>query len=96
MSDKEQKDETNSEHCGSGSDSTGLVSLREVQHYFFQDEYESCKEYSDLFVNRLLETGFDNTVNPRLRYWLNIWALAEPGEEAGKAADEINAYLATS
>lgn len=77
------------------SDSMALVSLRDVAEYFsLPDDEEKAK--SKEFISRLLTAGFDSTVNDRLRYWLNIWALDDSLDSVLHAVDEINAHLASS
>ena len=66
-----------------------LVSLQDVNNYFYCDADEACKEMTGLFVERMLETGFDSSVDLKLRGELVLWALTDPGYEAGEKADKI-------
>jgi len=77
MSEQEQKDETKSEHCGSGSDSTGLVSWR-------VDE-PAPKDGSVLLLDVGMPWAVAGTWNPVNEEW--VYASLQVGEYLGKYND---------
>jgi hypothetical protein len=73
-----------------------VVSLQDVNGYFYQDEDEACEENTNTFVERVIEIGFDSSVDEHLRYLVVIWALADPGDAAGRAGDAVKKRLSAS
>ena len=70
----------------------GTVSLQEVKSYFNESD-EGCQEETDIFIDRMIDYGFDCDVDLKLRGKLMFWALSEPGYDAGAKAIEIDAHL---
>ena len=65
------------------------VSFQDILDYFYQDADEACKKLSDLFVARVLDVGFDSSVDLKLRGCVALWALANPGDDAGEKAEDV-------
>ena len=96
MTKSNESNQPENKHHSSGSALNCLVSLQDVNAYFYQDADEACEEYTDAFVDRVIDDGFDPSVDEHLRYLIVIWALADPGDAAGKACHAVLRRLSAS
>ena len=64
------------------------VTLREIDTFWSEPEDENTPEKTFGVIERILTRGFAPDVPPEVAGPLTHWALAEPGDEAARWAEE--------
>ena len=71
------------------------ITLQDIYEYFLSNRYEECEEHTILFIKKVEEEGFSDSVSEDLAHNIHGYTSSEPGEISEYWYNNVVNYLTT-